>query len=298
MKKERFLSLIDILVIGYCLINVLYLLLGIFIHGSQSTRMDEPLKHLVIFAVIIGFVLVLKSFYRKYPTKFWRFISDWYVILFFVYFFEATSKVNQIIFPEFLDPFFMKIDQFIFGYQPALEWSRRLDGWLISEILHLAYFSYYLSGIFYLAVYIKDQRKFRLYAFVLAFTFFLCYLTYNVLPVVGGRYLPGMMELTQTYRYGPFTRIMAFIYNKSPHLGGAFPSSHVAIAVAVNLSAFDFNKKLGWIILTPVILLIISTVYCHYHYFIDTIFGLFYGIGFYLLGKKIYLANTKREFNV
>jgi membrane-associated phospholipid phosphatase len=293
LKKIKLLQPIDILIIIYGILNIVYILLGIILHGASSPRMHDPLKHLAIFSGIIVFVIILKSIYRKHPAGFWEVFKDWYIILFFVYFFETTSALNTIIFPEFLDEFFLKIDQSIFGYQPAVEWGKRLDNWLVSEILHLAYFSYYISGFFFLAVYLKNRSRFRLYAFNLAFVFFLCYFTYNILPVVGGRYLPGMMELTQTYRYGLFTRIMAFIYNHTPHLGGAFPSSHVAIAIVVNLCAFDYNKKAGWVILPVVILLTISTVYCHYHYFIDTVFGIIYGIAFYYLGKKIYLSSQK-----
>ena len=274
------------------------MLTGIILHGMASDRMHNPVKHLTIFFLIMIFIALINRLHAKYPNRFWQIVRDWYAILFFLYFFEATSALNRIIFPDFLDAFFQKIDYFIFGYQPARVWGLMFNKWIISEILHLSYFSYYLMGIFYLAVYLRNQVKFRLYAFILTFVFFLCYLTFDILPVVGGRNLPGMMELTQTYRYGPFTRIMAFIYNSSPHLGGAFPSSHVAIAVVVNISAFDFNRKLGWIILPVVTLLTISTVFCHYHYFIDTMFGLLYGIGFYFTGREIYLKHSFWENHV
>ena len=293
MKKKRLLQPIDKLIIIYCLINIFYILLGIFLHGLKSERLQDPLKHLTMFFITIITVNHLIRLYQKFPNRFWEFAREWYVILFFVYFFETTTALNQIIFPGFFDNFFQRIDQYIFGYQPAAKWGLSFNNYLISEIMHFAYFSYYLSWIFYLIAYIKDRQKFRMYVFVLVFVFFVCYLTYNILPVIGGRALPGMMELTQTGRYGLFTRIMAYIYKVTPHLGGAFPSSHVAIAVVVNLSAFNFSKKMGWIILPITILLSLSTVYCHYHYFIDTVFGLIYGIIFYLIGLRIYKYKPK-----
>jgi len=295
LKKRNLLQAIDILVIIYSLINIIYILTGIALHGVASERMHDPLKHLIIFGSLIVFILVLSRIYHKFPNKFWGLVRDWYVLLLFLYFFEATSAVNKIVFADFLDPFFQKIDYAFFGYQPGSEWEGMLGGYLINEILHFAYFCYYLMGVFYLAVYIKSQELFRRYAFILSFVFFICYLIFNLLPVVGGRFLPGMMEATQTYQHGPFTHIMAYIYNNTPHLGGAFPSSHVAIAVTVNISAFKYNKITGWLILPIVFLLTISTVYCHYHYFIDTIFGVIFGIGFYFLGNKLYRNRAALE---
>ncbi|MCF7912719.1 MAG: phosphatase PAP2 family protein [Candidatus Cloacimonetes bacterium] len=288
MKKRNLLQAIDILVIIYCLLNIIYILAGILMHGLASDRMHDPLRHISIFSFIIVFVLVLSRIYNKFPNRFWRIVRDWYVMIFFLYFFEVNVAVNRIIFPNFIDEFFARIDLAIFGYQPAIQWGLTYDSWLISEILHFCYFSYYLMGLFFLFVYFKDRLKFKRYVFTLTFVFYVCYMTFNILPVIGGRNLPGMMELTETARHGLFTQIMAFIYRSSPHLGGAFPSSHVAVAVTVNLCAFDYKKLTGWLILPIVLLLIVSTVYGHYHYFIDTVFGLLYGIGFYLLGKKLY----------
>ncbi|MDY6915301.1 MAG: phosphatase PAP2 family protein, partial [Candidatus Cloacimonadota bacterium] len=117
------------------------------------------------------------------------------------------------------------------------------------------------------------------------------YVTYMILPVIGGRWweiMEGTEKLTTQMRHGIFTRIMALIYRGTTHQGGAFPSSHVAVAVVANLIAYFYNKKLGWSLFPLTFLLSISTVYCHYHYFIDTIFGLLYGIIFFFISIKLY----------
>ncbi|MCF7920292.1 MAG: phosphatase PAP2 family protein [Candidatus Cloacimonetes bacterium] len=288
MKRKSNYRPIDYLVLIYCILNILYIFLGIILHGAGSEFLHQPLKHLAIFCGIILLVVCLERWEQHKEGRFISLLRDWYAITLFLYFFEATSALNRTIFPEFIDGFFMRIDALIFGYQPALEWGLKHDSWFLSELFHFAYFSYYLMGVFYLFVYLKKRELFLRYAFQLAFVFFVCYLTFNVLPVVGGRNLEGMMKLAETYRHGPFTHVMAFIYRMSPHKGGAFPSSHVAVALVVNLSAFHYRKQTGWLLLPLVTLLTISTVYCHYHYFIDTIFGLLYGLGFYYLSGRIY----------
>jgi len=149
--------------------------------------------------------------------------------------------------------------------------------------------------------YIKDKQAHAKYIFTLSFIFIFCTFTYYFLPVIGGRWweiMENYRKLTIEYRYGVFTRVMAFIYRNTHHQGGAFPSSHVAIAIGANLSAFNFNKLLGWILLPITILLSISTVYCHYHYFIDTIFGVIYGISFYYIGNTLYKKLMEKQADV
>ncbi|MDD3050770.1 MAG: phosphatase PAP2 family protein [Candidatus Cloacimonetes bacterium] len=216
-------------------------------------------------------------------------LRDMYPVLLFGFFYSSASAVNRVIFPNYLDDFFQRIDFAIFGYQPAEVWGQLYDSFLVQELFHFAYFSYYpmIFGVS-LAFYIKDRQYFHKQIFMITFLFYSCYLIYMVLPVVGGRALPGLTELTKIYRYGPFTKIMAFIYNRSTHWGGAFPSSHVAVAMLISFTSFRLSKRLGYILVSISLLLSLSIVYCHYHYFIDAVFGILFSIIFFYLGAKVY----------
>ena len=277
MKKLRAVDIITFLYISF---NLLYILFG-------WTRVHNPLKHFLTFSFIGIIILLLKSLSSK--SKIVAFFYDWYPMFAFTYFFESASALNKVIFPHFLDSFFQKIDFAIFGYQPAMYWGTHFSNFFLQEFLHFGYFCYYLMfpgvGFYY---YFKNRKIFYRFVFSISFLFYLCYLIYAVFPVVGGRALPGAMELTKIYRYGIFTRIMAFIYNNTKHLGGAFPSSHVAVAFAVTISALRNEKRLGWILLFITFLLSVATVYCHYHYFIDTVAGLIFGAAIFYLSLVIY----------
>ena len=61
--------------------------------------------------------------------------------------------------------------------------------------------------------------------------------------------------------------------------GTAFPSSHVAAAIAATLSASRGSKALGWTLAVPTVLLSIAVVYCQMHYGVDAIAGLLTGAG-------------------
>ncbi|MCD4817708.1 MAG: phosphatase PAP2 family protein [Candidatus Cloacimonetes bacterium] len=283
------------------LISIYFSLFSLILVIFFWDRIEKAFLHLFVFSAVVVFAYYIDPIYQKTQNKFIRVIRDWYSLPFILHLFEVSSDMNKIIFSDFVDPFFQNIDQIIFGYQPALIWGKVLDNYFWQELFHFAYFAYYLFILLYVYFYIKDKQSHARYMFTLLFIFIFCTITYYLLPVIGGRWweiMENYRTLTIEYRYGIFTRIMAFIYRNTEHQGGAFPSSHVAITIGINLSAFNFNKLIGWLILPITILLTISTVHCHYHYFIDTIFGIIYGVVFYFWGNNFYNKLKVNQHNV
>lgn len=255
------------------------------------SRIEHPLRQILLHFSIIILILGLTYLHGKFPkSKFVFFLRLSYPLVLYGYFFESVSHLNLLIFHDYIDVFFQKIDFSIFGYQPTLYLGTHFDTFFLQELFHFSYFSYYLMFLI-LTVTLFVKRKYEYlgeFIFTLSFVFYICFLTYVILPVIGGRFYPEAMELTKTLRYGIFTKIMAEIYIHSPHLGGAFPSSHVAIALVLMLSALKYEKKLGFVFIPITFLLSIATVYCHYHYFTDVLGGILYVIIFYPLSFKLY----------
>lgn len=218
-----------------------------------------------------------------------QFIRSYYPIMLYLYFFESTTATNKVVFHDWLDPFFQSIDFSIFGYLPSMEWGMRFGNAWLREWMYFSYFSYYLM-IIGLPVwfYIRRRKAMDEVVFVLSFVFYVCYFIYSWLPVMGGRFIPLAMKWTQQSGGGVFSSIMAYIYTHSPHLGGAFPSSHIAIALVLSMLAFKYFKKLGSVLLFITFFLSLATVYCHYHWFIDAVFGVLTGLLGYWLAQKIY----------
>lgn len=290
--KDRFsfLNLTDQFTLVYMVLNIVYILFG-------YQRIEDPLILLAVFVSLCAVLFYLAFRDRelsekpvKIYTRIIRFLHLWFTPIMFAFFFEATSKVNQVIFSQFLDPVFQSMDFSLFGYQPAMIWGTTWDSWLIQEVLHFSYFAYYLM-IFGVPLYLylkREESVFKQVVFNISFVFFSCYFIYMFLPVIGGRALDGAYDLTIQYRYGVFTHIMAMIYRSTSHLGGAFPSSHVAVAVTISLISTKYFKILPYILFPITFLLAVSTVYCHYHYFVDAVAGVIYGIIMYCISENIY----------
>jgi membrane-associated phospholipid phosphatase len=294
---------IDLITLAFCAWMLLLISIG-------WNRVHHPVTHflnyLTIFAAILGLMWlteIMKVYADKEGTgkaviiayKVMTFLRSYYPVLLFLYFFESVSATNRVFFHDWLDPFFLKIDRSIFGYLPSMEWGIRHNNIWLKELFHFAYFCYYpmiigLPVLFYL----KRRKAIDEVVFVLSFVFYICYFIYSWLPVIGGRFFPLAMQFTRQSDGGIFTAIMAHIYIYSPHLGGAFPSSHIAIALVLSMLAYKYFRKLGYILLGITFFLSIATVYCHYHWFIDAVFGILTGLMGYWLAQVVFAKLSEK----
>jgi membrane-associated phospholipid phosphatase len=81
---------------------------------------------------------------------------------------------------------------------------------------------------------------------------------------------------------------MASIYDVFEAPGAAFPSSHVAIAIATVFFSFRYLRPIRWPHLVVAALLCLSTIYCRYHYVVDTVAGVLTAAALIPLGNWLY----------
>ncbi len=218
------------------------------------------------------------------------FLRHFYPVLLYTGFYRETEELNQMFIAGYLDPTLFRLEQRLFGSQPSLAFMELLPYAWVSEVLYTAYFSYYLmiAGVG-VALFLRDRRQFFHYVSVVSFVFYVCYLTYIIIPVVGPRILyrtiPGYVlpadvvpavipAVPATVRSGPIFQLMAWIYETFEALGAAFPSSHVAVAIATAWFSFRYLRRIRWFHAVMVALLCISTVYGRYHYVVDVVAGI------------------------
>jgi PAP2 superfamily protein len=174
----------------------------------------------------------------------------------------------------------------IFGAQLSTEWWRSMPSRFWSSALHAAYLSYYLIVVapaFYF-VWRRDLDALRHFVLVVMATFVVCYLVFIFFPVAGPYYVFPRPE--PWFTDNVFARMVYDTLATGSSYGAAFPSSHVAAAVAATLSAARGSKGLAWALALPTTLLTVAVVYCQMHYGIDAVAGLLVGaMAVALLGK-------------
>jgi membrane-associated phospholipid phosphatase len=240
------------------------------------------------------------------------FLRHFYPVLLYTAFFVETGSLNRMFFKEYLDPMVAQWEQQIFGCQPSVLFMEKLPWLLLSELFYLSYFSYYvmIAGVG-IALFVRDRRQFFHYVSVVSFLFYICYLIYIILPVIGSRAffrqvegysLPAatqQLAVTDAYpesvQAGPFFHIMKWVYHNFEAPGAAFPSSHVAVALCTVFFSFLYLRRIRYLHLGVALLLCLSTIYCRYHYVVDLLAGLVTAALVIPLGNWLYFKFENRD---
>ncbi len=202
-----------------------------------------------------------------------QFLRDWYPLSTIALFYFEMGKLTQMVFQHFFDETVIRWEKRIFKGMPSLELSDRFPSIILSEILHLCYFSYYLIAVFLAAwLYFKGEMgPFQETVFAETLTFNLSLLCYPFLPATGPRYL---FEKNQgPLSKGFFFRLTHSIVSRGSSKGTAFPSSHVSLSVIVLLCALRYDSTAFLILLPMCVGLTLGTVYGRFHYAIDALAG-------------------------
>jgi membrane-associated phospholipid phosphatase len=166
----------------------------------------------------------------------------------------------------------------LFGSQISQEWWRTAPSRFWSTIFHAAYLSYYLivsAPALYFA-WRGDLLAVRRFVLVVIATFIACYLVFIFFPVAGPYYEFARPDAWFTDNLPARLTYQALATGSS--YGAAFPSSHVAAAVAATLAAWRSSPRLGLSLVLPTLLLTLGVVYCQMHYGVDAIGGLAVGV--------------------
>jgi membrane-associated phospholipid phosphatase len=261
-----------------------------------------------------GLVLVhclIQTHARKKPAPPLDFLRHFYPVLLYTAFFVETGSLNRMFCPDYLDPVVARLEQALFGCQPSVLFMQKLPWLAVSELFYVSYFSYYImiAGVG-LALYLRSRQQFYHYVSVVSFLFYVCYLIYIFLPVIGSRAffhqvdgytLPQatqQLALTDAYpeavQAGVFFRIMRWVYRVFEAPGAALPSSHVAVALCTVFFSFRYLRRIRYIHLAVALLLCLSTVYCRYHYAIDVLAGLVAAAIVIPTGNWLYFKFSRR----
>jgi membrane-associated phospholipid phosphatase len=241
----------------------------------------------------VGMILVhclVRGSKRSHSNAALDLARHFYPILCFVWFFTESGWINRMFFKDYLDPMAIRWDQALFGFQPSILFVQSLHWVAVSELFYAAYFSYYLmiGGVAF-ALFLRNRRQFDHFIAVVSFVFYVCYLLFIFLPVIGPRVffhtVNGYTLPEEFMRFAPaqaypeylprglFSQLVRWIYRVVESPGGTLPSSHVAVALCTAYFSFRYLRPIRYVHLLFAVLLCLSTVYCRYHYAVDVLTG-------------------------
>lgn len=184
-------------------------------------------------------------------------------------------------------------EQIAFGTQVSQRWWQSAPSVAWSSIFHGAYLSYYLiisAPALYFA-WQGDLAAVRRFVLTVITTFIVCYLFFIFFPVAGPYY--EFPRPASWFTANLPARLAYDALATGSSYGAAFPSSHVAAAMAATLAAMRASPRLGLLLSIPTVLLTLGVVYCQMHYGVDALAGLIVGgVVTLVLGTKKLIPAT------
>jgi membrane-associated phospholipid phosphatase len=165
----------------------------------------------------------------------------------------------------------------LFGFEPSRDWWQNAPSRFWSTLLHGAYLSYYLILSVPAVWLVARARHQAVQRFVLSvmLAFIVCYLFFLFYPVAGPYYT--YPRPTGAFVDNVTARMVYATLARGSSYGAAFPSSHVAAALAATIATWAASRRLGVMLAIATALLTVSVVYCQMHYAVDALAGLAVG---------------------
>lgn len=270
----------DVVTIGFLLFLTL---LNLLFHSRVEVWVELCLVNI---AVVAGIVLLARGADRK-RTRLLTGLHRWYLYPAVLLIFKELYFMIRPIHPVDYDDLLIAIDRWMFGTDPTL-WLARFAHPVVTEILQVAYWSYYLLFIILgVEIYRRHTLKsFDKAGFLIVYGFYLSYVGYFILPAVGPRFtlhdfalldqeLPGLLLAVPLRDFiNAAESIPTGVPNPVDYVQrDVFPSGHTQLSLIVVYLAFHFKLRSRWLLTALTVLLILGTVYLRYHYVIDVLAG-------------------------
>ena len=283
--------------LGYMAITIITMLFTYTKLVNPEAMLWGRLRVLVI-------TFALWAVYRMIPCRITKMVRIIAQMALLAWWYPDTYEINRM-FPN-LDHIFAGWEQDLFGCQPALLFAKAMPWAVVSELMSMGYFMYYpmialVSFYYFFCRYYEAERA----AFVMLASFFIYYLVYIYVPVVGPTFYfdaVGISEITKGifpalgdyfnthtnclptpgYTDGIFYQLVEDAKNAGERPTAAFPSSHVGVSTICMLLVWHAgNRKMLYVMLPFYIFLCLATVYIQAHYLIDAIAGLISAVVIY-----------------
>lgn len=237
----------------------------------------------------VGLLLVAVVVRREHhlPSAL-QFVLNFYPMAFIPALYESLGPLIAAARPVAKDSLLIAADRALFGTDPTV-WLQRAIHPFLTDLFFIAYIAYYFIAIALgIVVWMRDRVVARRFIFTLSLAYVLSYAGYFAVPALGPR-----SALAASHRVPLQTtavsRAISSTLDELEHTKfDVFPSGHTMVAVIVMIVAYQRARDTFWWFLPVAIGLIVSTVYCRFHYVVDLMAGALLAAIVVPLGDAIY----------
>jgi len=181
------------------------------------------------------------------------------------------------------------IDHSLFGINPTV-WIESLISPLLTDFFYLLYIFYFPMPLFIIIWLLRKSMYSELEEamLMLFFTYYGAYIIYFIFPAEGPRFFLSHLQTIDLDGWIVSQSIRDIIDFLEPNKLDVFPSLHAAITITTLYISYLHNRKIFFYLLPIGLGILISLVYCRYHYVIDGIAGIVWSILACFFARKVY----------
>ncbi|MBL0212057.1 MAG: phosphatase PAP2 family protein [Holophagaceae bacterium] len=203
-----------------------------------------------------------------------------YVPLLYLVFYRQIEIIWPVLRAAPMDAGLARLEGALFNAQPSLAFRAALPSRWLSELFCFAYFAYYFfTPVVFLSVlfrrgYLAAERI----ALAASACFFTCYAIFWLFPTVGPHFWFPPHQGPQLYDGYVFNHLLFYLTSNGEIRAGAFPSSHIAVALLLTLSVRRELPGLFVPLAAVTALMLPAVVYLRAHYLVDVPAGILMGL--------------------
>jgi len=281
MRKFAF-SILDLLYLGFTAVVVVFWL---FSYRDNPYFWIAGGSLLVIFL----YIFLIVKLRNNHPTAPLKWLITFYPLVYLFIIFETFFMILPYFNSMRYDAALTNIDFSIFGQHPTV-WIEQFINPVFTDFFNLLYLFYFPMPLFILVYLYRHgmMRELERSVFILMVTYFGAYVLYFFVPAEGPRFFLAheqTVPLTGIFFTKWINNLIGFL---EPNKLDAFPSLHTAILLATMMITGRYNRFLFSVFIPIAVGILISLVYCRYHYVIDIIVGAAWSFVAFYVADRIY----------
>jgi PAP2 superfamily protein len=290
--------LLDALITAYVVVASVPLALG----AARGT--PGCTQQLLVNLTVLGGLALVCLLSRRSRGRLLALVRLGYGPVLFSALYRQTATIWPVLYDRPFDAWLVHIEQVLWGSQPSLAFEQQAPWRWLSELFCAAYYAYYffVPAMLFTVLLRRGYSTAERVVFSTTLCFFTCYTLFWLFPTVAPHYWFPPHAGPQLYR-GYFFNHLLFLFTAAGEVpAGAFPSSHIAVALLLTVQAHRFAPCLFPFVLAVTVVMCPAVVYLRAHYVVDVFAGILMGLLSVTIADRIPLARKSptnaREFDL
>jgi hypothetical protein len=283
--------LLDAVIAGYVVVASVPLALG----AARGT--PGCARQLLVNLTVLGGLALVCVLSRRSRWRSLALLRLSYGPALFSLLYRQTATIWPVLYERPFDAWLVHIEQVLWGSQPSLLFAQHAPWRWLSELFCAAYYAYYyfVPAMLFTVLLRRGYSIAERVVFSTTSCFLICYLLFWLFPTIAPHYWFPPHAGPQLYQGYLFNHLL-FLFTAAGEVpAGAFPSSHIAVALLLTIQAHRFAPGLFPFMLAVTVVLCPAVVYLRAHYAVDVPAGILVGLIIATIADRIPLALKSRS---